>query len=75
VRDAAEGRFRIRVDHGGMGELHGALHRASRRRDTAIAAGFLWLSGLLWVALSNRYPWFGWAQMVAALALSARYRS
>jgi ubiquinone biosynthesis protein len=75
VRDAAEGRFRIRVDNGGMGKLQDDLRRANRRRDTAIAAGFLWLSGMLWLALSNRYLWFGWGQMVAALAVSVRYRT
>jgi ubiquinone biosynthesis protein len=75
VRDAAEGRLRIQVDDGAMRELTDDLRRANRRRDAAIAAGFLWLSGLLWLALSNRYPWLGWAQMAAALAVVARYRA
>jgi ubiquinone biosynthesis protein len=75
VRDAAEGRLRIKVETAGMGQLRDELRRAHSRRDAAIAAGVLWLSGLIWLALSARYQWFGWLQMCAAIVLIVRYRS
>jgi ubiquinone biosynthesis protein len=75
VRDAAEGRFSIKVETAGMGQLRDELRRAHGRRDAAIAAGVLWLSGLIWLALSAHYQWFGWIQMCAAIVLIVRYRS
>ncbi len=75
VRDAAEGRFKITVETAGMGQLRDELRRAHSRRDAAIAAGVLWLSGLIWLALSAHYQWFGWLQMCAAIVLIVRYRS
>jgi ubiquinone biosynthesis protein len=75
VRDAAEGRFRIKVETASMGQLRDELRRAHSRRDAAIAAGVLWLSGLIWLALSARNQWFGWIQMCAAIVLIVRYRS
>jgi ubiquinone biosynthesis protein len=75
VREAAEGRLRIQVENAGMVQLRDELRRAHSRRDTAIAAGVLWLSGLIWLALSAEYQWFGWVQMCAAIALVVRYCS
>src|SRR5450755_2294032 len=75
VRDATEGRFRIKVETASMGQLRDELRRAHSRRDAAIAAGVLWLSGLIWLALSARNQWFGWIQMCAAIVLIVRYRS
>jgi ubiquinone biosynthesis protein len=75
VRDAAEGRLKIKVESAGMGQLRDELRRAHNRRDAAIAAGVLWLSGLIWLALSAHYQWFGWLQMCAAIVLIVRYRS
>jgi ubiquinone biosynthesis protein len=75
VRDAAEGRLRIKVETAGMGQLRDELRRAHSRRDAAIAAGVLWLSGLIWLALSAHYQWFGWIQMCAAIVLIVRYHS
>jgi len=75
VRDAAEGRLRIKVETAGMGQLRDELRRAHSRRDAAIAAGVLWLSGLVWLALSAHDRWFGWIQMCAAIVLIVRYRS
>jgi ubiquinone biosynthesis protein len=74
VREAAEGRAKVRVENAGMQELRAELRRAGVRRDGAIAAGVLWLSGLLWVALKAPYPWFGWLQLGTALAMGAWHR-
>jgi hypothetical protein len=75
VRDAAEGRLSIKTDDAATARLQADLERAHRRRDTALAAGVLWLSGLTWLALANRHQAFGWVQVAAAIALVVRYRS
>jgi ubiquinone biosynthesis protein len=74
VREAAEGRSKIRVENAGMQELRAELRRANARRDGTIAAVVLWLSGLLWVALKAPYPWFGWVQLGAALSVGVWHR-
>jgi len=75
VREAAEGRFRLKVDAPAMTELQNELRRVSERTDAAIAAAVLWVGGLLWLALATRYPWVGWLQVAAAAAWAIRYRS
>jgi GAF domain-containing protein len=72
VRDAAEGRFHIKVDSAGLRQLNHEQRRAGRRRDAAIVAAVLWLSGLLWLALSSQYRWFGPVQLGAAVILLLR---
>jgi ubiquinone biosynthesis protein len=75
VREASEGRLHIKVDDPGLARLRDEVARAAHRRDAAIAAGVLWLSGLLWVALAGRHLWFGWLQVGAALCLVAWHRT
>ena len=69
VRDAADGRLRLQVDNPAVPELREDLRRSSRRRDAAAAAAVLWISGLVWLALTVRMPWLGWSQMTAAIGL------
>jgi ubiquinone biosynthesis protein len=73
VRDAAEGRLRLKVDSEATERLRDDLRRANGRRDAAIAAGTLWLAGILWLAAAERHPWFGWVQIGASLIVAARY--
>jgi ubiquinone biosynthesis protein len=75
VREAAEGRLKLKVDDKGMTDLRDELRRAGRIRDASLAAGVLWLSGLIWLALIAHSRWFGWAQMCAAIILAIRIRS
>jgi ubiquinone biosynthesis protein len=75
VREATEGRLSIKVENAGMAELRDELRRARRSRDVSLAAGVLWLSGLIWLALIAEYQWFGWVQMCAAIVLVIRNRS
>jgi hypothetical protein len=73
VREAAEGRFRLKVETAGIDELREELRRAPGLRHLALAAGVLWLSGVIWLGLIAPYPWLGWAQMGAALLVTLRY--
>jgi hypothetical protein len=74
LRDAAEGRFRLPVENTQMEELRNEMRLANVRRDTAIAAGVLWLSGLIWLGLFTQYRWLGWVQMSAGIVLFIWYR-
>jgi ubiquinone biosynthesis protein len=49
VREAADGEFRLQVESAGIEKLRREIERSIVRRDTAIVAGVLWLSGLLWL--------------------------
>src|SRR6267154_356140 len=75
VREATEGRFALKVQNAGLAELREELRRSRRSRDASLAAGVLWLSGLIWLALIVDYKWFGWVQMCAAIVLVIRNRS
>jgi ubiquinone biosynthesis protein len=70
VREAAEGGGSV-VDRELAG-LRAEMRVAALRRDLWLAAGVLWLSGLIWLALLTQYQWFGAAQMIAAILLFLR---
>jgi ubiquinone biosynthesis protein len=72
VREASEGNA-PGIDRQVAG-LRASLANAAARRDTAIAAGVLWLSGLVWLAVSSQILWFGGLQMLAAIVLYIRLK-
>ena len=69
IRDAADGRFLMRVESAGIERLHQELQRSVILRDLAIIAGVLWLSGLIWLALAAPHAWLGWLQLAASVTL------
>jgi ubiquinone biosynthesis protein len=73
VREAAEGR--APAVNAGVAQLRAEMRWASARRDLWIAAGVLWLSGLIWLVQTTQYRWFGVVQMIGAIALFVRLRS
>jgi len=75
VRDATDGRLRLQVENTGLEELRAEMRRSDSRRDAAIAAAVLWLSGLIWLAFSAQISWLGWSQMIAAIVLFVWSRS
>jgi ubiquinone biosynthesis protein len=70
IREAAEGEGSA-VDRE-LIRLRAEMHAAALRRDLWLAAGVLWLSGLIWLALTEQYRWFGAGQMIAAILLFLR---
>jgi len=74
VRAAADGELRFAVQSAEIAALKVALERVHMRRDAAIAAAALWLSGLAWLALGARHPWLGWLQLGIGAAWFARLR-
>jgi ubiquinone biosynthesis protein len=74
VREAAEGRLTFQVKNPEMTRLREEMRRANARRDHVIAAGVLWLSGLLCLAVFIGHSWVGWVQMFAAVVLMLRHR-
>jgi ubiquinone biosynthesis protein len=75
VREASEGRLRLTVEHPAMRELRRELQYSNMRRDIALAAGVLWLSGSVWLTAAQHLRWLGWLQMAAAVISFAWYRS
>jgi ubiquinone biosynthesis protein len=73
VREAAEGT--APSVEAGLAELRAEMRWTASRRDTAIAAGVLWLSGLIWLAQTTQYRWFGGLQMIAAILLFVRFKA
>jgi hypothetical protein len=57
-----------------MPALRAQMQRSQSARDFSVAAAVLWLSGLIWLALSNRLLWLGWAQMLGAILIFVRLR-
>jgi len=74
AREVSEGRLRSPSENAGVLRLRAELRRANSRTDIAIAAGMLWLSGIIWSAVVARHEWFGWVQMAGAIVLFFRYR-
>jgi ubiquinone biosynthesis protein len=72
LREAAEGTAPS-VEKG-IARLHAEMLRNAARRETATAAGVLWLSGLIWLAQTTQYRWFGGLQMIAAILLFVRLK-
>jgi ubiquinone biosynthesis protein len=75
VRDAAQGGLRLQLEDAAVAQLRAEIRHSDSRRDAAIAAAVLWLSGLVWLAFATRIPWLGWSQMTAAIALFVWSRS
>jgi ubiquinone biosynthesis protein len=75
VRDAAQGGLRLQLEDAALAQLRAEMRHSDSRRDAAIAAAVLWLSGLVWLAFATRIPWLGWSQMTAAIALFVWSRS
>ena len=74
VREATEASAAA-AESARMAELQEATRRAESRREMAILAAVLWLSGLIFLSRATQYQWFGWLQMLAAILLFLRIRS
>ena len=74
VREAAEGRSHVRVESEGLAALRRELDNATSRRESAVVAGVLWGSGLLWLVLGADHAWVGWLQLAGAAAETLRSR-
>ena len=73
VREAAEGTAPAVNEEVAL--LRAQMRAAALRRDLSLAAGVLWLSGLIWLALTTQYRWFGGLQMLAAILLFVRLKA
>jgi ubiquinone biosynthesis protein len=75
VREAAQGTHRLPIRSEELAAIEAVIRRGNARRDAALVAAVLWLSGLIWLAAGLRWSWLGWLQMAAAaLALTWRRR-
>jgi ubiquinone biosynthesis protein len=75
VREAAEGRVRWQVQSAQIEDLRLELRSNALRRDIALAAAALWLSGFIWLAAAAHMRWLGGLQLIAAAALLLWFRA
>ncbi|MGB5105046.1 MAG: ubiquinone biosynthesis regulatory protein kinase UbiB [Steroidobacteraceae bacterium] len=66
VQQASEGKFRLKVEQGGIDELRQEIRASARRRDATIVAAATLLGGIVWLALGAS-PWPGAALCAAGL--------
>lgn len=59
----------------GAAQLRAEMRSIGARRDLRVAAGVLWLSGLICLVQTTQYRWFGVLQMIGAIVLFVRQRS
>jgi len=69
VREAADGKYGLRVENDGVERLRQEIAAANAGRDRLLLAGLLWLSGFFWLAASLQHAWLGWAQLAASIVL------
>ena len=69
VREAAEGRVTWQVHSAQIADLRLELRANALRRDIALAAAALWISGFIWLAVAVHVRWLGWLQLLAAAGL------
>jgi ubiquinone biosynthesis protein len=74
VRAAADGEWRLPVQNAEIEKLRLELRRSAMRRDTAVAAGVLWLSGLVWFVAGPHYHHAGLVAMALAVFMFIRTR-
>jgi len=66
VQQASEGKFRLKVEQGGIDELRQEVRESARQRDATIVAAATLLGGIVWLALGAA-PWPGVALCAAGL--------
>jgi ubiquinone biosynthesis protein len=74
VRESAEASL-LSVNRAEAAKLRAAMLAAALRRDLSVAAGVLWLSGVVTLAQAAQFRWLGWLQMAAAVLLLVRLRA
>ena len=68
IRRAYDDELVVRTESESLERLRAELRRDRRRSDTVIAAGVLFLGGIIWLALATQPDWIGWL-LVAGGAL------
>jgi ubiquinone biosynthesis protein len=70
VRAAADGELRLGVQTDELESLRAEMRLGALRRDRLVAAGIVWLTGLLWLVAGPRYASAGWLVMAVAVILA-----
>jgi hypothetical protein len=66
---------RWQVQSAQIEDLRLELRSNALRRDIALAAAALWLSGFIWLAAAAHMRWLGGLQLIAAAALLLWFRA
>jgi ubiquinone biosynthesis protein len=60
IRRAYDDELVVRTESESVEKLRVDLHRNQRRGDTILAAGVVFLGGIIWLALATQPTWIGW---------------
>ncbi len=75
IRQADEGRLRLRVESAGIDDLKRTVRETNERRNAVTVASALLLGGIVWLALGRDPSWPGWLLAGAgALWLAGAWR-
>jgi len=72
IRRAYDGEFVIRTETPALERFRAELRRDRRRSDAVIAAGTVFIGGIIWLALATHPAWVGWLLAASGAALLAR---
>jgi ubiquinone biosynthesis protein len=72
IRRAYDETLVVRTESESLDRLRAELRRERRRSDALIAAGIVFLGGVIWISLATRPGWIGWALGVGGALYLAR---
>jgi fatty acid desaturase len=76
IRRAYDEELVIRTESESLEKLRAELARQHRRSDAVLAAGVLFLGGILWLVFAARPTWIGWLLAgIGILGLASRLRA
>jgi hypothetical protein len=61
IRRAYDDELTVRTESESLDRLRAELRRQRRRSDAVVAAGVVFLGGIVWIALATQPAWIGWA--------------
>ncbi len=61
IRRAYDEELVLRTESASLDALRAEMRRQRRRSDAIVAAGVVFLGGIIWLALATRPAWIGWA--------------
>jgi ubiquinone biosynthesis protein len=72
IRRAYDETLVVRTESESLDRLRAELRRERRRSDALIAAGVVFLGGVIWISLATQPGWIGWALAVGGALCLAR---
>jgi len=72
IRRAYDEELVVRTESESLERLRAELRRQGRRSDTVLAAGAVFLGGIVWISFGTQPGWIGWVLAAGGAAWTAR---